>query len=274
MALTEPRLLILGAHPDDAEYHAGGLASIYRQHGHQVRMISVTDGRAGHYERSADELVPLRRQEAAAAGQVVGAVYETWDFPDGALEPTLDVRHRIIRQIRETQPDLVVAHRTCDYHPDHRAVGQAVQDASYLVTVPGVVPDVPALRRAPVFAYLPDLFTRPAPMRADVVIDIGRHVDTIVAMLAQHRSQVYEWLPFEEGRLSEVPGNEADRRRWLRSWFADHVRRRADHCRAALIETYGAAHGREVEFVEVFEISEYGTQPDAEQLRVLFPNGS
>ena len=274
MASTEPRLLVLAAHPDDAEYHAGGLVSIYRQHGRQVRMVSVTDGRAGHHERSAEELVTLRRREAAAAGKVVDSVYETWDFPDGALEPTLDVRRRIIREIRQYQPDLVVTHRTCDYHPDHRAVGQAVQDASYLVTVPGLLADVPSLRRAPVFAYLPDLFTRPVPLRADVVIDIGRHIDTIVAMLAQHASQVYEWLPFEEGRLGEVPEDEGGRRRWLRSWYAESVVPRADRFRAALMETYGARRGQEIEFAEIFEISEYGTQPDAERLRMLFPNGA
>ena len=110
----KPRLLILGAHPDDAEYHGGGLASIYRQLDRPVKMISVTDGSAGHYQRTPAELVQLRRSEAANAGHVIGATYETWDFPDGSLEPTLDVRRRIIQEIREFQPDLVLTHRTCD----------------------------------------------------------------------------------------------------------------------------------------------------------------
>ena len=56
----------------------------------------------------------------------------------------------IIREIRDFQPDLVLTHRPCDYHPDHRAVGQCVQDASYMVTVPHIVPDVQALRKDPV----------------------------------------------------------------------------------------------------------------------------
>ncbi|MFV2071016.1 MAG: hypothetical protein ACC645_28950, partial [Pirellulales bacterium] len=61
-------------------------------------------------------------------------------------------------------------------------------------------------------------------------------------------------------------------RRWLRSWYARQVEPRADRFRAALMETYGEGRGREIEFAEIFEISEYGTQPDAERLRMLFPN--
>ena len=139
MSGEQLRLLILGAHPDDADVHAGGLASIYRQLGHVVKMISVTDGGAGHHQRSSAELAEIRRAEAAAAGKVIGAAYETWGNPDGELQPTLEVRHQIIREIRTFQPDLLLTHRTNDYHPDHRAVGQVVQDASYMVTVPLVV---------------------------------------------------------------------------------------------------------------------------------------
>ena len=83
------KLLILGAHPDDAEYHAGGLASMYRQSGHTVKMVSLTDGSAGHHEKPRNELAAVRRQEAQAAGGVIGATYEVWDFPDGELMPTL-----------------------------------------------------------------------------------------------------------------------------------------------------------------------------------------
>ncbi|HID77092.1 MAG TPA: PIG-L family deacetylase, partial [Planctomycetaceae bacterium] len=170
MAENVLKLLILGAHPDDAEYHAGGLAALYRQRGHQVRIVSLTDGRAGHHQRPPEEVARLRRQEAAAAGRVIGAEYITWDIPDGELMPDLQTRHRVIRQIRRFAPDLIVTHRPYDYHPDHRATGQLVQDATYLVTVPNVLPDTPALRRDPVVAYMADLFTTPCPLRPDVVL--------------------------------------------------------------------------------------------------------
>lgn len=264
------RLLILGAHPDDAEYHAGGIAALYRQAGHTVRMVSVTNGGAGHHERTSDELVRLRRQEAARAGEVIGAEYLTWDFPDGALQPTLEVRQRVIREIRTFRPDLVLTHRTNDYHPDHRAVGQAVQDASYMVTVPLVVPDVPSLRQDPVVAYMPDLFTRPCPLRADMVLDIEPHFETIVAMLACHRSQVFEFLPYNERIEDEVPSAEEEKLSWLRSWVVGHLAPRADHFRDALVAACGPERGRAMSLVEVFEVSEYAAKFDAAARRRLF----
>ena len=186
------KLLILGAHPDDAEFHAGGLASIYRELGYEVRMVSLTNGQAGHHERPPGQVAAMRRQEAAAAGRVIGAEYVTWDIPDGELVADVETRNRVIREIRGFRPDLVLTHRPYDYHPDHRAAGQLVQDASYLVTVPNVLRDTPALRRDPVVAYMPDLFTKPCPMTADIVLDVTERVDTIVAMLACQRSQVFE----------------------------------------------------------------------------------
>ncbi|HUT93121.1 MAG TPA: PIG-L deacetylase family protein [Thermoguttaceae bacterium] len=269
---NEPlRLLILGAHPDDSEYHAGGLAAIYRGRGHLVRMVSVTNGGAGHHEKPPEEVAGIRRREAAAAGQVLGAAYETWDFPDGELMPTLDVRHRIIAEIRSFAPDLVLTHRTNDYHPDHRAVGQAVQDASFLVTVPHVVPEVPPLRRDPVVAYMVDLFTKPCPLVPDVAIDVTDQIDTIVSMLACHGSQVFQWLPYLAGVLDQVPGNEAERRAWLREWFTRQVKPRADRFREALVAAYGPERGSRIEYAEVYEVSEYAAAADDETRRRLFP---
>lgn len=265
------RVLLLGAHPDDAEYHAGGLAAIYRSLGHVVKMVSVTDGSAGHQEKSAEELAQIRRGEAADSAAVIGATYDVWDFPDAFLEPTLEVRHRIVGEIRCFAPDLVLTHRPNDYHPDHRAVGQAVQDASFLVTVPRVVPHVPTLKRDPVVAYMPDLFTKPAPLRADVVVDTTDQVDTIVAMLAQHRSQVFDWLPHLMGMADQVPESEQQRLEWLRAWYVNQVKPRADRYRQALIAAYGAERGSRIETAEIFEISEYASAMDDDARRRLFP---
>lgn len=271
MSSSDPKLLIIAAHPDDAEFHSGGLAAIYRQLGRTVKMLSVTNGAAGHFELDANDLIPIRRQEAAEAGKVIGAEYETLDFPDGQLQATLDARHRIIQEIRTFKPDLVLTHRTCDYHPDHRAVGQCVQDASYLVTVPKVLPEFPALLRPPVFAYMQDLFTRPTRLLADEVIEVTQYVDTIVAMLACHQSQVFEWLPYAEGTLETVPDDEAERLQWLRAWYARLAGPRAEHFREDFINVFGSEKGNDIEFVEVFEISEYGAVPDTATRRKLFP---
>jgi N-acetylglucosamine malate deacetylase 1 len=272
MSSTSLKLLVLGAHPDDAELCAGGLISRYRAAGHTVKMISVTCGDVGHHQMSGAPLAARRRLEAAASAAVCGAESAVWQHPDAQLLPTLDLRWQIIREIRTFAPDLVLTHRTNDYHPDHRAVGQAVQDASYLVTVPNVVRDTPILKRDPVVAFLPDRFTRPNPLRADVVVDIGPQVEQIVDMLVCHESQVFEWLPFNQGLSDQLPKDAAGRRRWLRDWFLNHIRPRAERYRDDLVAHYGPQRGKAIEFCEMFEISEYATQlDDATRARLFGP---
>lgn len=265
------RLLILGAHPDDAEFHAGGIAALYRQLGHVVRMVSVTDGGAGHHFRPHDELVAMRRSEAAAAAVLIGAQSAVWSFPDGHLEPTLELRHAVIRELRTFAPDLVLTHRTSDYHPDHRALAQAVQDASYMVTVPRVVPECEALVQDPVVAFLPDLFTRPCPLRADVVLDVDPWLDTIIAMLACHRSQMFEFLPHNLRLAESLPAGETERIRWLGAWYGERARTLAERFRDATERLHGSERAATIERVEAFEISEYARPLNAALRRQLFP---
>src|SRR5262249_28005121 len=170
MAERPLRLLIIGAHPDDADYHAGGTAALYRAAGHIVKMVSLTNGDAGHHLLRGPELARRRKAEAAAAGTVIGADYDVLDNPDGELLPTLENRRQVIRLIRSFRPDLVLTHRPNDYHPDHRYTSQLVQDAAYMVTVPAVAPDTPHLAANPVIAYLPDDFQKPYPFRPSVVV--------------------------------------------------------------------------------------------------------
>ena len=270
--MSQPlRLLILGAHPDDAEFHSGGLAALYRQLGHDVRIVSLTNGDAGHHVLRGDELARVRRAEAAAAGQVIGAAYVTWDNHDGSLQPTLELRSQVIREIRTYQPDLVLTHRTNDYHPDHRAVGNVVRDASYMVTVPAVVPETPILRKDPVVAYMPDRFTKPYPLQPDAVIDVTDYMETAIDMLACHVSQVYEWLPFNQRKLEEVPSGDKERRAWLADWYRSRIRPQADRYRQRLIETYGPERGAATEYCEAYEISEYAAPADETMLQRLFP---
>jgi len=268
---TPLRLLVLGAHPDDAEYHAGGLAGVYRQAGHTVRLVSMTNGQAGHFERAPEQLAEIRRAEAARAGEVIGAEYVTWDIPDGELTPDLPTRQRVIREIRRFAPDLLLTHRPYDYHPDHRAAGQLVQDATYLVTVPNVLRDTPALFRDPVVAYMPDLFTKPNPLCPDIVLDVTEQVDTIVRMLACHATQVFEWLAYQEGLLDQVPADADERLAWLRGWYRRHALPRADRFRDELIAAYGEQRGRQIEFCEVYELSEYAAAADLAVRQKLFP---
>ena len=259
-----PKLLILGAHPDDAEFHAGALSIRYREQGYSVRWVSATNGQSGHHTEPADVLVPRRRAEAALSAQLIGAECEVWDFHDGSLQPDLDLRHAIIREIRAYQPDLVLTHRPWDYHPDHRALGQAVQDACYLVTVPRVLPDCPAVAHDPVVAYMVDLFQRPTPFHADFVLDGTGELECVLELLACHASQVFEFLPFSFGSDEPVPNRPDDRKRWLSKWFQQSIQRRLETF-APLLDRPGA------KLVEAYEVSEYASQLNPKELAILFP---
>lgn len=264
------RVLVLGAHPDDAEVFAGGLVVRHCLAGSSVKIISVTDGSSGHHEIPPQKLRQIRSAEAANAGSRVGAEYITWDFRDGYLEPNLKVREAIIRAIREFEPDLVLTHRPNDYHPDHRAVGIAVQDASYLVTVPHVCDDVAALKSDPVVAYMCDLFTRPNRMRPDVVLDVSAEFDRVISMAACHESQFFGWLAYHDGKLDQVPDSATERHQWLAEEFANLHRSRAEFFREELSAANISADAK----VEIFEVSEYATALTDERLDELFPKQS
>jgi LmbE family N-acetylglucosaminyl deacetylase len=268
---TSPlNILVFGAHPDDAEYHCGGLIALYREHGHHVKVISVTNGDAGHHQISGPELAERRLAELTDALGTIGATCEIWDHHDGHLQPTLELRWQIIAEIRRTQPDLVLTHRTNDYHPDHRAVGVAVQDASYMVTVPPIVPDVPALRRDPVIAYMPDHFTKPSPLQGDVVVDVGSQMDRILEMCHRHTSQTYEWLPYNRG-FGNVPTGDSERKTWLRPILEERWSEITEGYRPELIATYGESRGNAIRFAEAYEISEYAASMDEDERKRLFP---
>lgn len=273
MSMSAPplRLLVIGAHPDDCDITAGGLAAYYRQGGNEVRFVSVTDGSAGHHRLRGPELAAVRRREAAAAAAVLGIQYDVLSYPDGRLEPTLAAREEIIALIRGYRPDLVLTHRPNDYHPDHRYTSQLVCDAAYMVTVPAVVPQVPHLRDNPVIAYLPDRFERPYPFSPAVVVDIEPVIETVVDLLDCHRSQFYEWLPYNHRHEAEVPADPRERRRWLGERYRRRIAPLADRYRELILTTYGEERGRRIRYVEAFEPCEYGAPLDEAARRRLFP---
>jgi LmbE family N-acetylglucosaminyl deacetylase len=261
-------IIAFGAHPDDCDQRAGGTAAKYAALGHRVRFVAVTNGDAGHQTEGGGALAARRRAEAQEAGRRIGIEYVVLDNHDGELVPSNDVRNQIIRQIRQWNADLVLAPRPNDYHPDHRYTGVLVQDAAYMVVVPNIAPDTPALRKNPVFMYFQDGFQRPNPFTPDVAIAIDDVIEKKVDMMDAHVSQFYEWLPWVAGNLDTVPKGAAERKKWLRERRAGQP---TAAVRAALIKWYGAAKGKEVRHAEAFEICEYGTRPDEALLRKLFP---
>ena len=262
-------VIVIGAHPDDADGDAGGTAILFAKMGHNVKFVSVTNGDAGHHEKGGGMLAKIRRAEAQEAGRRYGNItYNVLDNHDGELMPTLEVRLDIIREIREWKADVVISPRPHDYHPDHRYTGILVHDAAYLVIVPNIAPDTPPLKKNPVFLYPKDRFQKPAPFQPDITIDITEvHKQKIYAMAA-HESQYFEWLPWTAGRLDQVPKGEKERLEWLGNWRQDTPN---EKMRENLVKWYGESKAKKVTQAEAFEICEYGKYPDDEEIKRLFP---
>ncbi|MGP9602326.1 PIG-L deacetylase family protein [Brachybacterium sp. AOP42-E1-35] len=265
------RVLLIGAHPDDCEFEAGGIAALVTRAGGTVRCLSLTDGRAGHHQISSDDLVPIRRAEATAAASALGAESVVLDFEDGWLDAGRDVRTAVIRQLREFGPDIVISPRPSDYHPDHRAAGEAARDAAYVLMVPHIVPDVPVPAKRPILAHHADPFTQPRPFAPDLLIDIDDGIEQKLDAVMQHASQVLEWLPHINGfehELEKLSGRE--RTAWIRERERNKAVALADRLRGSGAEVLGSADMRHA---EALEVSEYGAPSDGQRLAELLRAG-
>lgn len=263
------RIIAIGAHPDDCDEQFGGTAAKLAKAGHRVKFLSVTNGDAGHHEIGGAALAKRRYLETQESARRLGiAEYQVLDNHDGELLPTLEVRRQIIRAIREWKADIVLSPRPNDYHPDHRYTGVLVQDAAYMVIVPNVVADTPALENNPIFLYYEDGFQKPSPFRPDVVVSIDSVWDQKIHALDAQVSQFYEWLPWTVHKLDQVPKDPKAREAWLSATWRQYAP--TDAARKTLQEELGAAAAN-VKHTESFELCEYGRRPTIAELRALFP---
>lgn len=271
LAQDEPlRIIAIFAHPDDADSRIAGTAAKWAEMGHKVKFVAITNGDAGHHEMGGGVLADRRRAEAAEAGRRLGIEeYKVLDNHDAELLPHLHIRHQVIREIREWNADIVIGLRPNDYHPDHRYAGVLVMDAAYMVVVPNSVSDAPALRKNPVFLYMRDRFQRPYPFQPDIAIAIDDTYEKKIAALDAHVSQMYEWLPWVDGILDQVPEGEAERREWLRTFRGQPSI--SPEMRRSLEKWYGPEKAASVVHAEALEIAEYGRQPTDDEIRRLFP---
>lgn len=266
------RFIFFGAHPDDPDLLFGGTACQLVRAGHIVKFVSVTNGDSGHYCMEQKELAAARAIEAQESAKVLGIhEYEIFPLHDGELEPTVENRKRIIRCIRNFQPDVVITHRLCDYHPDHRAASQLVLDSAYMISVPRCCPDTPVCDRIPVFAYSFDRFVNPRPQRPDAAVEIDSVMEQKVAAMANHRTQFYEWLPWADGdkEFDVSKLNEEERKQHLMKWNR-RFRTAADNGRELLKKIYGEEKGSQVLYAETFEQSDYSRQLPPEEFARLF----
>jgi LmbE family N-acetylglucosaminyl deacetylase len=263
------RIIAIGAHPDDCDIKFGGTAAKLAKAGHAVKFLSVTNGDAGHQTLGGAALAKRRYLETQESARRLGiAEYQVLDNHDGELMPTLEVRRQIIRAIREWKADIVISPRPNDYHPDHRYTGVLVQDAAYMVVVPNIVSDTPALRQNPIFLYYQDTFQKPAPFRPDVAVPIDDVWDTKINGLDAHVSQFYEWLAYVDQKLEQVPADPVARKKML---YTMRIQPVTDAVRKTLVEELGEAAAAKVQAVESFELCEYGRRPSIAELRAMFP---
>jgi LmbE family N-acetylglucosaminyl deacetylase len=269
------RIIVFGAHPDDAEYKTAGTAVKWARQGHHVKLVSVTNGDIGHWREAGGPLAQRRAAEAAACAKKLGVTSQVLDIHDGELLPTLENRKLITRVIREWKADIVIAHRPWDYHPDHRYVGVLIQDAAFMVTVPFIVPDVPYLKKNPVFLYSSDGFQKPYPFTPDIAVSVDDSFDQKLDGLHELTSQAYEGGASGSAEYVEktVPpaSDEVARRAWLKRRWGARQGNEAEKYRSLLIQYYGEEKGKAVKYAETFEICEYGRRPDAAEIRKLFP---
>jgi LmbE family N-acetylglucosaminyl deacetylase len=265
-------IICFGAHPDDCEIKAGGVAAMWVAKGHRVKFVSTTNGDIGHWKEAGGPLAQRRTKEVEAAAKILGIETEVLDNHDGELMPTLENRKTLVRLIREWKADIVMTHRPNDYHPDHRYTGVLVQDASYMVICPFFCPDVPHLKTNPVFLYFSDRFQRPNPFRPDLVVAIDDVIEKKLTAMVLLESQ------FVEGGVSGheglIPKNEQELTaafERVRTSFRRRFEATANQYRDKLIELYGQNEGKQVRCAEAFEVCEYGRQPSATELQQLFP---
>ncbi len=278
------KILMIGAHQDDNEFRCGGTAYKLTQKGHTVKFLSLTNGCGGHHLMTVEETVAARERESAAVAELLGIDYEIWsDQADCALVADLPTRRRLICCIRSFAPDVIITHRPNDYHADHRACAQLVQDASYMLVVPHECPTVGAMKSMPLIMYYEDGFTRPE-FNCDVIVGIDEAIDVKLKMTHLNVSQVYEWLPYTKGET--VPTDENERFEWLKGMdvskphtdeevlslprgYAVRFARTAARFRSKLIEKYGTEKGGAVRYAEAFELCQYGAGM-SEEIKALF----
>ena len=131
------RALCIVAHPDDIEFYCAGSVLLMTRHGATVDFVVATSGDKGARDaaRSRASVAKIREREQEAAAELLGVERVVFlRHPDAELEPGLALREEFVREIRHSQPDVIL---TFDpnvpyrFHPDHRVVGRVVLDAAW-----------------------------------------------------------------------------------------------------------------------------------------------
>jgi LmbE family N-acetylglucosaminyl deacetylase len=264
------RIIAFGAHPDDAELKASGVAALWAARGHKVKFVATTNGDVGHFAMAGGPLANRRKAEVAECARILGITNEVLDIHDGELVPSLENRKTVARLIRDWQADIVLGPRPYDYHPDHRYTGVLMEDAAVLVAAPFFTPDTPPVARNPVFMYYSDAFQYPYKFDPSIVVSIDEVAEKKWACIGAMPSQFADKDSWQARTLPNVPPDEANRAAFILDTIKKRSAAIADQYRDRLIALYGEEKGRQVKYAEAFQICQYGRQVPADQLKALF----
>lgn len=266
------KVMFIGAHPDDADFQAGSISHKICKAGGEAVFVSCCNGDKGHQWMNSSGLAARRYKETQASAKVLGIdKYLVLGYNDCEIEPTMQLRNRLTRLIRQEAPNILITHRCSDYHADHRAVGMAVRDSAYLIGVPLYCPETPIPEQLPFFMYGGDGFTEPRPFRADLMVSDDDVLDVLLEAWACHESQEFEWLPPQYGfdPAVDIPpaSDHAGRIAFLRNKMMPG--RPTGNGRRHRAELDAAWGGSGPKYAEVFELSEYGRKPDPKEIAFL-----
>jgi LmbE family N-acetylglucosaminyl deacetylase len=265
------RIIAFGAHPDDAELKASGVAALWAAAGHKVKFVAMTNGDVGHFEQAGGPLARRRQAEVAECGRILGIESQVLDVHDGELMPTLENRKTVSRLIREWQADIVMGHRPYDYHPDHRYTGVLLDDSAVVVVAPFFVPDTPPTPRNPVFMYYSDNFQDPRPFTPTVVVGIDEAADKKWKCISAMPSQFGDKDSWQGRTLPNVPAGDREREAYLLEIVKKRNLAVAEQYRERLIALYGPERGKQIQYAEAFQLGQYGRQPPLDELKKMFP---
>ena len=188
------------AHPDDAEFLcAGTLIRLMREHGWQVHIATMTPGDCGSVEYPPSEIARLRRNEGAAAADLIRATYHCVEERDLRVFFREESLERLVRLLAQVRPRLVLTHSPDDYHLDHEMTSRLVRAATFAAPIPNFLYgrwEYPPLEHVPHLYYCDpldgkDVFGNLVP--PGLLIDISPHMDLKTQMLACHATQ-RNWL--------------------------------------------------------------------------------
>ncbi len=265
------RIIAFGAHPDDAELKAGGVAALWAAQGHKVKFVAMTNGDVGHFEQAGGPLAKRRKAEVTECARILGIETEVMDIHDGELVPSLENRQKMARAIRNWQADIVMGHRPYDYHPDHRYTGVLMDDTAVVVVAPFFVPDTPATKRNPVYMYYSDGFQDPKPFTPTLVVGIDEMADKKWACISAMPSQFGDKDSWQGRTIQNVPAGQREREAYLVNIVKERSKALANQYRQQLVALYGQERGQRVQYAEAFQLGQYGRQASLEELKNLFP---